>query len=171
MASSLGSSEEDLRRALWAMPTGLYVLSMRGEGRDHLMTISLAVQVAKEPRVLACAVEEGAHALGFLGPGAAAGLALLAPAARALARRFAKPPEVDEATMTAAGVPVVRDTETGLLVPRESLGMLRLRVASREHLGSHWLVLARVEGLLALAPPVEWGPLLAIQDTRMRYGG
>jgi len=153
------------------MPTGLYVLSMREQGQDHLMTISLAVQLAKEPRIIGCAVEDGARALAFLAPGASAGLVLLAASARALARRFAKPSEVDEAAMTAAGVPVVRDPATALLVPRESLGMLRLVVEERTRLGSHWLVLARVEGLLAMVPTADWGPLLAIQDTRMRYGG
>jgi len=153
------------------MPTGLYVLSMRDGARDHLMTISLALQLAKEPRVIGLAVEEGAHALEFLVPGAVTGLVLLAPETRALARRFAKVPEVDTDAMTASGVPVLRDPVTELLVPSESLGMLRLRVRERIGLGSHWLVLVSVEGLFAVVSPGEWGRLLVIQDTRMRYGG
>lgn len=171
MTSSVGTEDQELRKALWALPTGLYVLSMRRDVRDHLMTISLAVQVAKEPRVVALAVEAGARALELLPCGATAGLVLLPPAARVLARRFAKPAVLDEQAMTVADVPVVRDRQTSLLVPRESYGMVRLEVRDFVDLGSHRLVLATVVGLYALVPVDEWGPLLAIQDTRMRYGG
>ena len=45
------------RRVLWAMPSGLYVVGSAAGGRANLMTASLAMQVATEPKLVAVAVD------------------------------------------------------------------------------------------------------------------
>ncbi|WP_276945191.1 hypothetical protein, partial [Ferrimicrobium acidiphilum] len=63
--SVVTDDDAQLRRALWAMTSGLYLLSLAQEDRLHFMTISLVMQVAKTPRRLAMSIEDGAIALEF----------------------------------------------------------------------------------------------------------
>lgn len=172
MAESVVTDDDaQLRRALWAMSSGLYLLSLTDGDRSHLMTISLVMQVSKEPRILAMSVERGALALEFLSQDAAIGLVFLDVAQVPLARKFAKPPVVDAVAMTASGVPVVRDEVSGLLLPRDALGMVLGRVVTMDELGSHWLITSSVDSMVVRQPLEAWSSVLSMSDTRMRYGG
>ncbi len=160
-----------LRRALWAMPSGLYLLSLTDGERSHLMTISLVMQASKEPRRLAMSVERGALALEFVYEGAAVGLVLLDQTQAPLARKFAKPPAFDPTTMVASGVSVVRDFGSGLLMPRDALGMLLGKVVAMVSLGSHWLITSSIDSMVVRQPLEAWPAVLSMSDTRMHYGG
>src|SRR3954452_7526772 len=49
------------RRALWTMPSGLYVVGSRDGGRVNLMTLNWATQVADSPaKLLGIGVEKAA---------------------------------------------------------------------------------------------------------------
>ncbi|MGC9155126.1 MAG: flavin reductase family protein [Ferrimicrobium sp.] len=172
MAESVVTDDDaQLRRALWAMSSGLYLLSLTDGDRSHLMTISLVMQVSKEPRMLAMSVEREALALEFLRQGAVVGLVFLDVTQAPLARKFAKPPAVDVAAMTASGIPVVRDEASRLLLPRDALGMVLGRVVAMVELGSHWLITSSVDSMVVRQPVEAWSTVLSMSDTRMHYGG
>ncbi|MCI2976459.1 MAG: flavin reductase family protein [Ferrimicrobium sp.] len=166
------SDDAQLRSALWAMTSGLYLLSLSDGSRTHLMTISLVMQAAKHPRRLAMSIEEGAIALGFLAPLSPVGLVLLEASQAPLARKFAKPPVFEDQDDTrASGVSIVRHAESGLVMPCDALGMLIGRVYSTIALESHWLVVTSVDSMVTTKTPSQWTKVLSMSDTRMRYGG
>ncbi|WP_298448013.1 flavin reductase [Ferrimicrobium sp.] len=172
MAESVATTDDaKLRSALWSITSGLYLLSLASAQRLHLMTISLVMQVAKQPRRLAMSIEDGAISLEFVAPSAPVGLVLLDASQASLARKFAKPPVFDPSHTSANGVSVVREAESGLAMPSEALGMLIGRVQSVTELGSHWLMTTSVDTLVARQPPSEWPRVLSMSDTRMHYGG
>ena len=160
-----------MRRALWQLTTGLYILSLAGEERFHLMTISQVMQVATEPKVVAVAVESKSVSLEMLRGGARAGLVILPKEAKALAVRFAKPHAVTEkgGALLLNGVEVLK--RSGLLVPLEALGLIHLRHLSAVEFDSHVLLLLEVVGVDEVVPVASWGPTLSMLDTRMHYGG
>ncbi len=169
--SVVTDDDAQLRRALWAMTSGLYLLSLAQEDRLHFMTISLVMQVAKTPRRLAMSIEDGAIALEFISKDSTIGLVFLGRDQAPLARKFAKAPIFDQETMSASGVPVVREGSSGLWMPSDSLGMVVGRVISSSQLGSHWLVTTSVDNMVLRQPLEEWSAVLAMSDTRMHYGG
>lgn len=172
MAESVVTSDDaQLRRALWAMTSGLYLLSLNKEDRWHFMTISLVMQVAKTPRRLSMSIEDGAIALDFIGDGATVGLVFLDRTQTPLARKFAKAPIFDQETMTASGVPVLCDSDSKLWMPTDSLGMLVGQVISSCQLGSHWLVITSADKMVLRQPLETWTTVLSMSDTRMHYGG
>ncbi len=169
--SVVTDDDAQLRRALWAMTSGLYLLSLGQEDRWHFMTISLVMQVAKTPRRLAMSIEDGAIAMDFIGEDSAIGLVFLDRSQAPLARKFAKAPIFDQEKMSASGVPVVRESSSGLWMPSDSLGMVVGRVMSSSQLGSHWLVTTSVDNMVLRRPLEEWPAVLSMSDTRMHYGG
>lgn len=171
MSESVGRASNALRRALWQLTTGLYILSLGAEERFHLMTISQVMQVATEPKVVAVAVESKSVSLEMLRTGAQAGLVILPKEAKSLAVRFAKPHPVTQrqGTLALNGVEVLN--LSGLLVPKEALGLIRLRHLSTVEFASHALLLLEVVGVDEVVPVGSWGPTLSMLDTRMHYGG
>jgi flavin reductase (DIM6/NTAB) family NADH-FMN oxidoreductase RutF len=175
--------DQQRRRLLWAMPTGIYVLgSTKGpEGPWHLMTHSLAVQVATEPCVVALAVETSALTHEYLVSSNVAALTVLRRDQRELVRRFVKPVEpsvIDRSAeeVTMGGV-VVAAAPSGAPFLRDALGVLDLRVLESTSFTSHTTFFCEVTQV-ATAPEVTEGSasariaqVLRMEDTKMNYGG
>jgi flavin reductase (DIM6/NTAB) family NADH-FMN oxidoreductase RutF len=175
--------DQQRRRLLWAMPTGIYVLGSTSgpDGSLHLMTHSLAVQVATEPCVVALAVEASAKTHEYVVASNVAALSVLRREQRELVRRFVKPVEatalegrVDEVSMGGA---VVARAPSGAPFLRDSLGCLDLRVLDATSFASHTTFFCEVTGV-AVAPEVTEGSasarvaqVLRMEDTKMNYGG
>jgi flavin reductase (DIM6/NTAB) family NADH-FMN oxidoreductase RutF len=178
-----GTDVQHRRRLLWTMPTGIYVLgSARGpEGPLHLMTHSLAVQVATEPCVVALAVEASARTHEYLEASGVAALTVLRRDQRELVRRFVKPIEpavspADGAEVSMGGAIVVR-APSGAPFLRDALGCLDLRVLDARRFASHTTFFCEVTDV-AVAPEVLEGTasarlaeVLRMEDTKMNYGG
>jgi len=167
------------RRVLWSMPSGLYVLGTRAEGRRNLMTVNWATQVALEPKLVALSVEHGARSHELLEAGGVFALSLLPRAERALVRRFVKPVteiDVDEhrGWGTMQGEPVML-AGTGSPVLAAAAAWLDCEVRQAVGLGSHTLFVGEVVDCAfgsAGAPPAgERLEVLRMEDTRMNYGG
>jgi len=183
--SELDFSLEDavLRRLLWAMPTGLYVLGSTGgpNGPYNLMTHSLAVQVATTPRVVAVAVERDARTHELVSASGVAALNVLRRDQRAIVRRFVKP--VDDIEVGEDGRPVmmagvdVALTPAGAPFLTSAAGCLELRVTDAVGFASHTLfcgevtAAAAVGELLAGSAAERTAEILRMEDTRMNYGG
>ena len=162
------------RRVLWAMPSGLYVVGSAAGGRANLMTASLAIQVATEPKLVAVAVDATSLTCTLVVQGGGFSLSLLARDDRALVRRFVKPvPEAEvstdgEAVVSMLGEPVEVHA-TGAPVLARAVAWLDCALFQRLELGSHDLFVGEV--VAVGGPCAEMPPVLRMEDTRMSYGG
>jgi flavin reductase (DIM6/NTAB) family NADH-FMN oxidoreductase RutF len=173
-----------LRRVLWSLPTGLYLLGStadRAAGPWNLMTISQVTQVATEPRTVAFSVEQGSRTAELLRQSGLAALSILQRSDRAVVRRFVKP--VEEIDQDDAGRPTsmsgqaVELAENGAPVLSASVGWLELTVSEVVEHTSHMVVLAEVTGggaddaLLSGTASERSVEILRMEDTKMNYGG
>jgi len=167
------------RRVLWALPTGLYVVGSRAEVggtvRWNLMTASLVMQVAVDPKLVAAAVDVGAVTHRLVASGGCFSVCLLARADRALVRRFVKPSPAGTVALDASGRvssiagEAVHEGVTGAPILARSVGWLDCSVRHRLDLGSHSLFVGEVVGVGG--PDGELAGVLRMEDTRMSYGG
>ncbi len=158
------------RRVLWKMPTGLYLLGSRAGARRNLMTCSLAVQLATEPKLLGVAVESGSVTLGLVREGRSFALSLLSRQDRALVRTFAKPAEHDASARTLSGVAYLDAPATGCPAPASAVAVLDCRLERVVELGSHALLVGEVLDAV-FGDEGEEAEVLRIEDTRVSYGG
>lgn len=163
------------RRVLWAMPTGLYVVGSTDGARRNLMTASLAVQVAVDPKLVAVAIDEASVTLALVRAGRCFSLSLVARADRALVRRFVKPvpPEAvaldgEGRVVEMAGEPVEVHA-TGAPVLARAAAWLDCELREVVELGSHALCIGEVAAVGGPADAVP--PVLRMEDTKMSYGG
>src|SRR3954447_9425852 len=92
------------RRALWTMPSGLYVVGSRDGDRLNLMTLNWATQAADSPaKVLAIGVEKSALTHELIAGGGVFSLNAIGREDRAIVRKFPKPVEIDADAGTANG--------------------------------------------------------------------
>jgi flavin reductase (DIM6/NTAB) family NADH-FMN oxidoreductase RutF len=170
------------RRVLWAMPTGLYVVGSRGhlDGtlRHNLMTASLVVQVATEPKLVAVAIETESVTSALVTDSGCFAISLLRREDRALVRRFVKP--VGDVNSESPGRPTLMNGEevwiasSGAPVLRRAPAYIDCDVRHRLPLGSHVLFIGEVtdaggaDGEVELPEALE---VLRMEDTRMSYGG
>jgi len=162
------------RRVLWSMPSGLYVVGSAAGSRANLMTASLAIQVATEPKLVAVAIDTAAVTRALVAESGAFSLSLLSRRDRAVVRHFVKP--VGEAEVVRRGGRIVsmggepvEVHETGAPVLARALAWLDCRVRHRLELGSHELFVGEV--VAVGGPEGEVTEVLRMEDTRMSYGG
>lgn len=185
MSEGLAADDEVVRRILWSLPTGLYLLGSVGEvgvGPWNLMTISLVTQVATEPRLVGLSVEVDSLSAELIAASGVAALSILGRDHRSLVRRFVKPAanvEIDGGAhlATMSGEKVRLLGPGGAPVHVAAAAWVALEVRQSHDLGSH---------ILFLAAPTTWGAtpdflagrasqrlfdVLRMEDTKMNYGG
>jgi flavin reductase (DIM6/NTAB) family NADH-FMN oxidoreductase RutF len=182
--SELEEQDALIRRVLWSLPSGLYLLGSVGEvgvGPWNLMTTNLVTQVATSPRVLALSIEREARTASFAESSGVLALSLLAREDRAVVRRFVKP--VDELVLGDGGRPVsmagqeVSMAPGGAPVLASALAWLDLVVLDQRRFESHSVFFASVAGAYAVdamrsgSPSERTVELLRMEDTKMNYGG
>ena len=162
------------RRVLWAMPCGLYVVGSMAGARANLMTASLAIQVATEPKLVGVAIDAASVTRALIDAGGAFALSLLARGDRAVVRRFVKPvPEAEILTQDGVVVSMAGEAvdvhATGAPVLSRAAAWLDCEVRHRLELGSHLVYVGEV--VEVGGPEGEMPPVLRMEDTRMSYGG
>jgi flavin reductase (DIM6/NTAB) family NADH-FMN oxidoreductase RutF len=156
------------RRILWQLPTGLYLLGSRADGRRNFMTQNLVTQVAMAPKLLAVAVEESALTRTLIDASGAFALSVLRREDRELVRKFARPAIEDAGAATLSGAPFLDAPVTGSPVLTGALAFLDCEVRERLELGSHVLYVGEVVDVGGSGEAAE---VLRMEDTRMNYGG
>jgi flavin reductase (DIM6/NTAB) family NADH-FMN oxidoreductase RutF len=166
------------RRVLWSLPTGLYVVGSRadieGTVTCNLMTASLVMQVAVEPKLVAVAVEVGAMTTRLIADGGRFTVCVLHRDDRAVVRRFVKPvSDVErgpDGTIVAMAGQAVREGIGGVPVLRQAGAVLECELRERLDFTSHVLFVGEV---VAVEGPAEGAAVdvLRMEDTRMSYGG
>jgi flavin reductase (DIM6/NTAB) family NADH-FMN oxidoreductase RutF len=160
------------------MATGLFVIGSRavidGGDRVNLMTASLVVQVATEPKLIGAAVDTSAVTAALIGASGRFTVNLVPRDERAVVRRFVKPVTdivrgADGAVVEMAGQ-VVREGMHGVPVLAAAAGVLECEVRHRLDFVSHHLFVGEVVNVVGPAEG-EDVPVLRMEDTRMSYGG
>jgi flavin reductase (DIM6/NTAB) family NADH-FMN oxidoreductase RutF len=182
--SEAAPSDAVLRRVLWSLPTGLYVLGSVeevGSGPWNLMTINLVTQVATSPRVVMLSVEREAVTARYAAASGALALSILSRQDRAVVRRFVKP--VQETELGADGVPITMAGQAVHLAPGGApvldgaVAWIDLWVVDRRDFESHVALFAEVSDAGAIDALLEGSAserrvdVLRMEDTKMSYGG
>jgi flavin reductase (DIM6/NTAB) family NADH-FMN oxidoreductase RutF len=166
------------RRVLWSMPTGLYVIGSRatvdGEDRANLMTASLVVQVATEPKLVGVAVDTEAVTAALIAASGRFTVNLVRRDDRAMVRKFVKPVTAvvrgpDGAVTEMAGH-AVHEGAHGVPILDAAEAVLECEVRDRLDYTSHFLFVGEVVGVAGPDEGAEQ-PVLRMEDTRMSYGG
>ena len=173
--SSAGDTDEQRdeydrmrRRALWTMPSGLYLVGSRAGEQRNLMTLNWATQVCFEPKLLGIGVEKPALTHQLIATGGSFTLCTIARDDRAIVRKFTKPVEVDIAAHTANGF-AFHDAPSGAPVLDQAVAWFDCRVRQAIDLGEHTFFVGEIEACGFQQP--EDTPVLRMEDTRMNYGG
>jgi flavin reductase (DIM6/NTAB) family NADH-FMN oxidoreductase RutF len=156
------------RRILWSMPSGLYVLGTRGQGRRNLMTCNWATQVAVDPKLVAVSVEVTAVSHALLQDGQVFSLNILPRAERALVRKFVKPLDDDGDPDRLAGFPLL-PARTGAPILAQAAAWVECELRHQLAGGSHTLFVGEV--VACGGNITEDLEVLRMEDTRMSYGG
>jgi flavin reductase (DIM6/NTAB) family NADH-FMN oxidoreductase RutF len=156
------------RRILWAMPSGLYVLGSRADGRRNLMTLNWASQVATNPKLVSVSVEVGAVTHGLVQDGGAFSLNIISRQDRSIVRKFVKPLEDGGDPGSLAGFEIKAAT-TGSPILATALAWLDCEVRHELPCGSHTVFIGEVVD--CGGEPEEDSEVLRMEDTRMSYGG
>ncbi|CAB4826951.1 MAG: hypothetical protein F2903_07360 [Actinobacteria bacterium] len=178
------SDDAMIRRVLWSLPTGLYVLGSvvdEVQGPWNLMTINLVTQVATTPRILGVSLESDSRSLEYVRHSGKAALSILAREDRAVVRRFVK--AVEDVEIDTEGRPTrlsgveVELTPLGVPVLSQAVAWLDLKVVTSTEFESHTMVFLAVAGARAIPELLEGSAsersveILRMEDTRMNYGG
>ena len=156
------------RRVLWSLPSGLYIVGSRAGDRRNAMTLTWAMQVSFEPKVVAIAVEKPAFTHELITEGGIFSLCTVDREDRAIVRKFTKPVDVDLEAGTLNGFPF-HDGRTGAPVLDAAPAWVECEVRSSVDVGGHTLFVGEVVDA-GFAKP-EDTPVLRMEDTRMSYGG
>ena len=156
------------RRALWTMPSGLYLVGSRAGDRRNLMTANWVTQVSFDPKLLAVGVEKPAVTHGLIAEGGVFSVTTIDREDRAIVRKFTKPVEVDLDTRTANGFPF-HDGPTGAPILDQAVAWFDCAVRQAVDVGDTTLFIGEVTACGFLK--AEDTPVLRMEDTRMNYGG
>lgn len=155
------------RRAMWAMPSGLYLLGSHAGDESNLMTINWVTQVAAEPKLVGAAVEREALTHRLVDDGGAFSVCILARSDRSVVRKFVRPAVADQAAGQLNGFDVIT-ARTGAPILAASAAWLDCQVRHRLGCGSHTFFVGEV---VDCAAPADEVGVLRMEDTKMNYGG
>jgi flavin reductase (DIM6/NTAB) family NADH-FMN oxidoreductase RutF len=161
------------RRALWTMPSGLYLLGSRAGDRRNLMTLNWATQVAFEPKLLGVGIEKPALTHELVGQGGVFSLGTIDREDRAIVRKFTKPVDVeldpaDNDRGTANGFAFHAEV-TGAPILDQAPAWFDCEVRQTVDLGEHSFFIGEI--VACGFQKAEDTPVLRMEDTRMNYGG
>jgi len=173
------------RRALWTMPSGLYVVgsggvagliaggpwqnwSVGGRLKPHFMTLNWATQVSFEPKQLGIGVEHGALTHRLITEGGHFTLNTITRDDRAIIRKFTKPVEIDEGAGTANGF-AFHDAPSGTPILDQAPAWFDCALRQSVEVGDATFFIGEI--LACGFQLAEDTPVLRMEDTRMNYGG
>ena len=156
------------RRALWTMPSGLYLVGSRSADRRNLMTANWVTQVSFDPKLLAVGIEKPALTHRLVSEGRVFTVNTIDREDRAIVRKFTKPVDVDLDAMTANDF-AFHDGPTGAPVLDQAVAWFDCDVRDTVEVGDTTLFIGEV--VACGFQKAEDTPVLRMEDTRMNYGG
>ena len=136
-----GGKQPEWAAALGRVPSGLFVLTVRGPGGETGMLASWVQQCSFDPPQVSVAVRKGRYVLDYLADGAAFGVNVIPEGEKKLVAHFGKGFEPGEPAF--AGLAVERADGSAPALPAAH-AFLDCRVVGRFDAGDHVLVIGRV---------------------------
>lgn len=161
-------SVDGLAAALGRIPSGLFVITWREDGRDRGMLASWVMQAGFAPPLVTVAVAPGRDLLAAIEAGAPFVVNVLADTQRPLLARFGKPAAAGEDLFAGLGVGRAAcgaPTLDGAAAWLECTPLSRAG-GSADVAGDHVVVLARV---IAAAAGPDVPPLVHLRKNGLRY--
>jgi flavin reductase (DIM6/NTAB) family NADH-FMN oxidoreductase RutF len=156
------------RRALWTMPSGLFVVGSRAGERRNLMTANWVTQVSFDPKLLGVGVEKPALTHELISEGRVFSVNTIDREDRAIVRKFTKPVDVDLDAQTANGF-AFHAGPTGAPVLDQAPAWFDCELRQAIEVGDTTFFIGEIVACGFQRP--EDTPVLRMEDTRMNYGG
>jgi len=161
-----GLSDELLNQVTWKIPNALALVGSGAGDEWNAMTTSWITQVSMDPVLVGVGVDNSSVTYRLISDGGAFSINLWSADDTRTFVKFSKPAQQEGLTLN--GRPV-RQGVTGVPVFEEAVAWMELKVHSATDYGTHTFFVGRIVGA-GLDADYE-GPVAAISDTRMKYGG
>ena len=165
MSQSPGENiEMTVGKAIGRIPSGVFILTARHNGRDEVMTASWVQQAGFDPPCVTVALRHGRFVTEWVAQTGRFTLNQLAQGQKSLIRHFARGFEPAEDAF--AGI-ALRRTEAGGVALENALAFLDAEVLGGADSGDHRIFVGRVVGGSVLRPEGE--PAVHLRRTGFHY--
>lgn len=131
-----------------------------------MMTLNWAMQVCKEPKLVAVSVESDAFTCELVQQAGAFAVSILERSQSPVVRKFVKPAEYADGKLNGFAI---FEAQSGCPVLESAVAYLDCHVRHSLVLGSHTLFVGEIVNAGELSSPDS--PVLRMEDTKMSYGG
>lgn len=159
-------ADELINQVTWKIPNALALVGSRSGSEWNAMTTSWITQVSMEPVLVGIAVDNSSVTHRLISEGGSFSINLWSAADTKTFVKFSKPAQKEGDALN--GRPV-REGITGVPIFEEAVAWMELTVRSATDYGTHTFFVGEIIDV-ALDPEYE-GPVAAMSDTRMKYGG
>jgi flavin reductase (DIM6/NTAB) family NADH-FMN oxidoreductase RutF len=153
-----------LAQALGRVPSGLFILTVRGEGRDTGALVSWVQQAGFHPPMLTVALRSDRLAAVWVKASGRFTLNQIPAGHKHLLRHFGRGFGPDEPAFN--GMEITHEASGGPVLA-DALGFLDMEVSAHLDSGDHRLFLARVTDGALLQPDVE--PMIHVRHSGLHY--
>jgi flavin reductase (DIM6/NTAB) family NADH-FMN oxidoreductase RutF len=159
-------SDELINRVTWKIPNALALVGSRLGDEWNAMTTSWITQVSMEPVLVGIGVDNTSVTYRLISGGGAFSINLWSADDTKTFVKFSKPARKEGLALN--GRPI-REGTTGVPVFEEAIVWMELTVRSMHDFGTHTFFVGEI---VAAGMDSEYeGPVAAMRDTRMKYGG
>ncbi len=160
-------SDELINQLTWKIPNALALVGSRSGDEWNAMTTSWITQVSMEPVLVGIGVDNSSITHRLISEHGAFSINMWSASDTRTFVKFSKPARKEGLTLN--GRAVREGASTGVPIFEEAVAWMELTVHSATDYGTHTFFVGEVvDG--GLDPDYE-GPVAAMSDTRMKYGG
>jgi len=158
--------DELINRVTWKIPNALALVGSRSGDEWNAMTTSWITQVSMDPVLVGIGVDNSSVTHRLITDGGAFSINLWSAADTRIFVKFSKP--ANQEGLALNGRPI-RPGSTGVPIFEEAVAWMELTLHSATDYGTHTFFVGAIVDA-GLDPEYE-GPVAAMSDTRMKYGG
>ena len=158
--------DEVINQVTWKIPNALALIGSRSGDEWNAMTTSWITQVSMDPVLVGIGVDNSSVTHRLISAGGSFSINLWSAADSRTFVKFSKPAEKEGLALN--GRPV-RIGVTGVPVFEEAVAWMEMTVHSSTDYGTHTFFVGAIVDA-GFDPDYE-GPVAAMSDTRMKYGG
>lgn len=159
-------ADEIVNQVTWKIPNALALVGSRSGSEWNAMTTSWITQVSMEPVLIGIAVDNSSVTHRLISEGGAFSINLWSVADTKTFVKFSKPAQKEGDTLNGRRV---WEGSTGVPIFEEAVAWMELSLHSATDYGTHTFFVGNIVDA-AFDPDYE-GPVAAMSDTRMKYGG
>ena len=159
-------ADELINQVTWKIPNALALVGSRSGNEWNAMTTSWITQVSMEPVLIGIAVDNSSVTHRLISEGSSFSINLWSAADTKTFVKFSKPAKKEGDALNGRRV---REGITGVPIFEEAVVWMELTVNSSTDYGTHTFFVGEI--IDADLDPEYEGPVAAMSDTRMKYGG